>query len=139
MKTYKDYLIDFDKAEPGDKVWCSKYGYGEIEQITKINCGGILIDVFFFHRGEKQFYPDGRDSVLDDMPVLFKEKPEFFKDRKEVKKWIWYYEYIAKESGSKRQQLTYDRHSEKEFLEKYKDLIKYEKIDCTEITETIYE
>lgn len=141
MKTYKDYLIDFDKLKVGDEVWSQLFGYGEIGEIRNKSIKGYPIIVYFDEREEQLFTNNGFLNTSHVTPTLFKEKPDFFKERKEVKRWRWYWEHNNKSMFGGMSQI---RETEKEFLESYKIAngvvpFKYEKIDCTEIMDVVYE
>ena len=135
MKTYKDYLIDFDSLKVGTKLWSSKYGNCIVIHICNIS--EYTIEVAFDDYPTNTYTKDGKEFKSDKFASLFKEKPDFFKEKKEVKKWIWFYEYLDC-YGVTQRDLT-DLMTEKDFLEFYGKVDKHEKIDCTEKTEVTYE
>ena len=135
MKTYKDYLIDFDKLKIGTKLWSSIRGNCRV--IRTCNIRECPIEVAFDDDSTNTYTKDGKEFKSDKFASLFKEKPDFFKEKKEVKKWIWFYEYLDC-YGVTQRDLT-DLMTEKDFLEFYGKVDKHEKIDCTEVVEVVYE
>ena len=143
MKTYKDYLIDFETLKVGDKVYSIIYGHGDVIEI-KSSCSETSYPVVVkFGVTNKYYTKKGMHHVLDLHIQLFKEKPDFFKEKKEVKKWKWYYNVINP-FGCKIENFSGHK-TESEFKDDLNNaytkdnILKYEKIDCTEITEMDYE
>lgn len=137
MKTYKDYLIDFDTLKIGDKLFKPNWDFCEVTNIDKKS------QTFYVWKeeiGATWCYRNGLILGYENKPInyVFKEKPDFFKERKEVKKWKWYYHNAGNDYESISNSLT-----EKELLSFFEEFQietqKYEKIDCTEITEVVYE
>ena len=134
MKTYKDYLIDFDKLKVGDKLWSTNLGEVIITHLDLNN--EMPIDVKNIYNGRFDSYTkEGTLYVDDKIPTLFKEKPDFFKERKEVKRWKWYYQISNDLDGG----VTGNKYTEEEFENISHNYCLYEKIDCTETTEVVYE
>ena len=133
MKTYKDYLIDFDKLKIGTKLWSSIRGNCRV--IRTCNNRECPIEVAFDDDSTNTYTKDGKEFKSDKFASLFKEKPDFFKEKKEVKRWKWYYEDDYYKNGNS----TDLAYTEEEFFKNFLGLIKYEKIDCTEKTEVTYE
>ena len=138
MKTYKDYLIDFDKLKIGTKLWSSIRGNCRV--IRTCNIRECPIEVAFDDDSTNTYTKDGKEFKSDEFASLFKEKPDFFKEKKEVKTYTW---YCLAQNGH--QFLEYDmpEHELPALIKKFEGfsnkLIKWEKIDCTEKTEVIYE
>ena len=137
MKTYKDYLIDFDSLKVGEKAWSIELGDCEVVLISSYGVYPVEVASLKNKDRRHKYTEDGFRCCTDFFPSLFKEKPDFFKEKKEVKKWIWFYEYLNCYRVTQRD-LT-DFMTEKDFLEFYGKVDKHEKIDCTEVVEVVYE
>lgn len=139
MKTYKDYLIDFETLEVGDKVYSLSNGYGKVVHISG-SCTNAYPICVSFNKGGYTYTKKGKRILVDINPEIYREKPDFFKEKKEVKRWRWYYQPQEKSCGY----ISNNLETETEFLsifhgENIEPPFKYEKIDCTEITEVVYE
>lgn len=144
MKTYKDYLIDFDALKVGQKLWSQRLGHCEIVSLNWDIDFPIKAVPIRDHYGYATYTKCGFERKDDLAPSLFKEKPDFFKERKEVKKWKWFYTYKENYRSAgviENYYVTSFEYTEDEFLKRNHDvdMCKYEKIDCTEIIEVIYE
>ena len=132
MKTFKDYLIDFDSLNIGDKFYDSLFN--EIVKTKMVHYNAIVTtknDII-----HKEQFKGMR---------FFEEKPDFFKEKKEVKKYKWYYELELVGVVSTLDGTTTTSKTEDEFIKWFKEqypnsiLMNYEKIDCTEIVVVVYE
>ena len=131
MKTYKDYLSDFDKLKIGTKLWSSIRGNCRV--IRTCNNRECPIEVAFDDDSTNTYTKDGKEFKSDKFASLFKEKPDFFKEKKEVKLYTFYI------SDGEQSWLTHVKISEEEAKGRFESYYKYEKIDCTEKVEVVYE
>jgi hypothetical protein len=132
MKTYKDYLIDFETLKVGDKVYSLSNGYGKVVYIKGryVNTYPICVS---FNEGRYDYTEKGKRNLIDINPEIYSENPDFFKEKKEIKLYTFYV------SDGEKSWLTRIKISEQEAKEQFSYFYKYEKIDCTEITEVVYE
>ena len=77
MKTYKDYLIDFDKLKIGTKLWSSIYGNCIVIHICNIS--EYPIEVAFDDYPTNTYTKDGKVLKSDKFPSLFLRKPDGIK------------------------------------------------------------
>jgi len=145
MKTYKDYLIDFDSLKVGEKAWSIELGDCEVVLISSYGVYPVEVASLKNKDRRHKYTKDGFRCCTDFFPSLFKEKPDFFKEKKEVKKYKWYYELELVGVVSTLDGTTTTSKTEDEFIKWFKEqypnsiLMNYEKIDCTEIVVVVYE
>ena len=77
MKTYKDYLIDFDSLKVGTKLWSSIYGNCIVIHICNIS--EYPIEVAFDDYPTNTYTKDGKGLKSDKFPSLFLRKPDGIK------------------------------------------------------------
>lgn len=143
MKTFKDYLIDFDTLKVGDRLWSIPDGECIVTYIQEDSNYNYRIKTTSRNIGEgdASYTKHGERCIGNKAPSLFKEKPDFFKEKKEVKKWKWYFEVITA-TGVEFSDVSsaFTEEEVKKYIElHYATINKLEKIDCTEITEIVYE
>lgn len=90
MKTYKDYLIDFDTIKVGDSFYSLQDDRMETISLIRENKDGeIALEI-----STRKYSWIISYLKLNNGKMFFSEKPDFFKEKKEVKRWRWYYEFV---------------------------------------------